>query len=440
MPIDETTHSCVSDRLRAASSDPEQLVELVRSVRSVKADVLKLSDGEPKACARTLVHASLCDNPSALSKGEALDSFASTFNTAEALHDAVVKQSRSFVGAAESVGTHSDKVPDPTRGNGSFFAEATATVDGFVAGLSTRDRSKVAGAGNAADSRAMALLSKKVLIGNRVMTVAEDLVEDGVFAQVLRECGMSADALTQVRSILKQRMTGPSDAPVECETKVFILPNGEGGDTLVSPVHSYQAFDTFSKRLKAIREAHGHISTRSHNVGGSKPQNAGILNNAYNGTHRLLVGVPPKARKLSDADRLQAAAAAGSLLRGPSTETVDAINAVMEDQRNNVDIRSRLLDLLDEAVGEIVGQVIHAMRLADDGDLVVDQVADPIERDLVDRGWHGLDPEQRLRILDACHHRISASVRLNVDDSLMRRRIEVSVARALENYDLEDAA
>lgn len=440
MPIDEPTHSCVSDRLRAAISDPEQLVELVKSVRSVKSDALKLSDAEPKACVRVIIHASLCDNPSVLPKGEALNDFASTFNTAEVLQDAVAKQARSFVGAADSIGTHSDKVPDPTRGNGSFFAEATATVDGYVAGLSTRDRSKVAGAGNAADSRAMALLSKKVAIGNRVITVAEDLVEDGVFSQVLRECGMPADTLEQVRSILKRRMAGPSDDPVECETKVFILPNGEGGYTLVSPVHSYQAFDTFSKRLKAIRDAHGHISTRTHNVGGSKPQNAGILNNAYNGTHRLLVGVPPKARRHSDADRLQAAAAGGSLLRDPSTGTVEAINAVMEDRRNNGDIRNRLLDLLDAAVGEIVAQVVLAMRLADDGELLVDRIADPTERILVDRGWHGLDPEQRLRILDACHSRISASVTANVDDRLMRGRIEVSVANALENYDLEDAA
>jgi hypothetical protein len=440
MPIDETAHSCVSDRLRAASSDPEQLVELVRSVRSVKADTLKLSDVDPKSCVRVVIHASLGDNPSVLPKGEALDAFVSTFNTAEALRDAVSKQARSFIGAAESIGTHSDKVPDPTRGNGSFFAEATATVVGFVAGLSTRDRSKIAGAGNAADSRAMALFSKKVAIGNRVITVAENLVEGGVFFEVLLESGTPADLLDQVRSTLKQRMAGPSDAPVECETKVLILPNGEGGDTLVSPVHSYQTFDTFSKRLKAMRDAHAHISTRSHNVGGSKPQNAGILNNAYNGTHQLLVGVPPKGRRFSDAERIQVAAAGGSLLRNPSTEAVDAINAVMEDRRNNVDIRSRLLDLLDEAVGEIVDQLVLAMRLTDDGDLVVDQIADQAERELVDRGWHGLDPDQRLRILDGCHLRISASVAHNVDDRLMRQRIEVAVVQALENYDMEDAA
>lgn len=440
MPIDESTHSCVSDRLRAASSDPEQLVEFVRSTRSVKAETLRISEVDPKACLGAVALASLCDNPSTLSKGEALNAFATAFHATDALREVIAKQEKTFVGAARSIGTHSDKVPDPTRGNGSFFAEATATVEGYVAGLSTRDRSKVAGAGNAADSRAMALLSKKIAVGNRVVTVAEDLVDGGIFLDVLMSNGMSASLLDEVRAILKERMAGPSDAPVECETKVLTLPNEEGGYTLVSPVHSYQAFDTFSKRLKAIRDAHGYIATRAHNVGGSKPQNAGILNNAYNGTHRLLVGVPPIQRRYSDADRLHAMAAAGSLLRQPSAETVEQIDAVMNDQRNNVDLRNRLLDLLDDAIGEITGQLVLAMRLADDGDMPIETIVDPDERELVDRGWHGLDQDRRTRIVDACHLRISSSVVGNVDDRLMRQRIENSVARTLESYDLEDAA
>ena len=331
-------------------------------------------------------------------------------------------------------------MPDPTRGNGSFFAEADVAVDGYVTGLSTRDRLKIAGAGNAADSRAMALLSKRYTRGNRILTVAEDLVEGGLLKEVLLELGMSSELMEKVRSVLKQRMTGPSDEAVECETKVFILPDGNGGYTLISPVHSYQAFDSFSKRLKAVWNAHGWIPTRTHNVGGSKPQNAGILNNAYNGTHRLLVGVPPVPRRRMSADAVRSIAAAGSILGMPSAGTIEQINVVMSDARNNVEMRSKLLGLIDKAVDEVLRNVVVAMRLADEGDIDLGSIADPKERMLVDKGWHGLSKEQNVRIVDECHSRISSAVELNIEDRLMRARLEVSIARALENYDLEDAA
>lgn len=122
----------------------------------------------------------------------------------------------------------------------------------------------------------------------------------------------------------------------------------------------------------------------------------------------------------------------GPLVRLPFRANGERLFVVSDEKLTAEEMRAEIFELLDEAVASSLLNLVTAMRLADSGDLDLHDVFDPDERELLMKGWGGLRDDRRQRIIERACWCVERQVLLDIDERIMRRRIEVAVARALE--------
>lgn len=139
-------------------------------------------------------------------------------------------------------------------------------------------------------------------------------------------------------------------------------------------------------------------------------------------------------------DFIRGLAGAGSLVRWPSREIGLGIHSASSEGRDDPETRARIAALLDDAVASSLLCLITAMRFVADGDIDLVDVFDPDERELLHLGWSNLRHDRRRRIVERVCDCVAMHVMLDIDERMMRRRIEVAVARALEEAGAGKAA
>lgn len=131
-------------------------------------------------------------------------------------------------------------------------------------------------------------------------------------------------------------------------------------------------------------------------------------------------------------DIIQSIASCRSLVRVPFRMNGQRTFVVSDEKRTVAETRAEIASLLEEAITSALHNLIVAMHLADSGDIDLHDVFDPDERELLMKGWGGLRDDRRRRIVERACDCVVRQVDLDIDERILRRRVEVAVAQALE--------
>jgi hypothetical protein len=210
-----------------------------------------------------------------------------------------------LIAARDHLGTHTAKVPNPgVTGPGGLFADAdvfaAAAGLAFVSSATFSARQRLGAAGNAAQGKAQRFLASRIKIGDQVFDVSESIASKGVIFDAMHELGFAADAIEELSEILSGRIDGTiGDTTPGQGAKGLIWPTADG-DVVITPVHSYAMHVELAARIKERTSPLRRIERTHVIVGGTKPQNAGLVNSDMGGWHRMLVSRPPEVASVED--------------------------------------------------------------------------------------------------------------------------------------------
>lgn len=318
----------------------------------------------------------------------------------------VAKESGNLLIAAEGhLGTHTAKVPNPgVTGPGGLFADKAvfdaASHGAHVSSATFSAKQKIGAAGNAAQGKAQRFLASRVLIGSEMIDVSEDISQKGAIFAAMLEIGFEREVLDELSEVLTSRMSGLGDTTPGLNAKGLIWPTDEG-DVVITPVHSYAMHVELTARIKQrIADPACKIPWTHIVVGGTKPQNAGLINSDMGGWHRLLKSRPPHVGN-SSRRKLFRIAKTGEIPLAELTSASPAVkgflrtaNAVWE---NNDVARMRL----ENSIASLVRIAIIPLMEASSLDAAIlngdefKKVSKPL-RDLLIRGFRNVNDRSEL--------------------------------------------
>lgn len=440
----ETTEQAISlsDRsiLEAmrASRGTDGLADFLRDLRRVDGPPLMLEERDLDHQMAAIVVAYLGDNPSAM-KGEERALLSDRVDDRVYVEGLLRAQEANLVAAASGlVGEFTTKVPNPAVGGvGSFFAcsevvDATKKVP-FATSMTIDCRRGLGAAGNAAAGRAMRLLTARFSIAGCAVDLVDDITAATGFGPItaaLNRLGLSLEVIERIRDELLEAKTGPAEAaPVDEYAKVLLWPVGDDMYHQITPVHSYGLFVEMHARIKERRAAGGWINLRRTIVGGSKPQNAGLLNSEFAGNHLHLLAQPPTIQRPGSTTSLAYRVAhGGRVLREKlPAPLLQKLTETLDDARANRDARERLDRVIQAVAGEILADAVLLRRAADQDAIPkvlikAEKDLRSLERNLLFMSPRALASEDLNAIVHAVSTNLAASIPSHfVDDALAVR-------------------
>lgn len=218
---------------------------------------------------------------------------------------------RLILSAAQAIGTHTDKVSLPTSPYGVLVAEpdvmnSNMPLHGVCSGTFL-SRSVQAASGNAALSAAMRFLTWNMEIDGKAVSLLESVpLWDGETHSMLGN--MSAGILGKAFDLYKQSVKAASKLTPRKGHRILLWPSDEckGADsdyTAVTPVSSFSMLGELEVRLRQRTRGENRmlINTRAIALGGSKPQNVGLLALDASGSFLRLLSMPmpPPSKSLA---------------------------------------------------------------------------------------------------------------------------------------------
>ena len=280
----------------------------------------------------------------------------------EHLRQLILKETPNFkVAARDHLGTHTAKVPNPIVSgpgglirNEEIFGEAARLP--FVSSASINVRQRMGAAGNAAQGRAQRFLCGRFLIDGEAVDASRNISEKGVVYEAMVAIGFDRLEVEDISNILAARMSQPESGEPGQFAKGLIWPVDEG-DVVITPVHPYAMHVELAARIKD-RVAKGKRISNTHVVvGGSKPQNAGLVNSDMGGRHRLLHSFPPKVASRGSRSLFRMLAT-GKIPFGRVGKGHPAV-ADFRDVANKLDwVNESARQRLDRCIGVLVSIVI----------------------------------------------------------------------------------
>lgn len=220
--------------------------------------------------------------------------------------DIIAKETKNlFIAARDHLGTHTAKVPNPgVSGPGGLFADSAvltaASRHAFVSSASYSARQRVGAAGNAAQGKAQRFLASRIKVGDEIIDISDSIASKGVIYDAMIELGFDPTALAELALTLQGRMDGTiGDTTPGSGAKGLIWPTDDG-DIVITPVHAYAMHVELAARIKARDDETHHIDRTHIVVGGTKPQNAGLINSDMGGWHRMLKSKPPEVSDVKE--------------------------------------------------------------------------------------------------------------------------------------------
>jgi hypothetical protein len=413
----------------ATATSPEGYLEFLKGYRSVKAAPFEMGDDIVRSL-RALVLAHFEVFP--VTKTSAAEA-AMWSRSRDADHFAAMvtrEQPNLVIAARDHLGTHTAKIPNPSvTGPGGLFSDAdvfaAAGGTSFVSSATFQSRQRIGAAGNAAQGKAQRLLASRLVFRGEIIDVSRSIAEKGVVYDAMLELGFDPSLILELSEILDGRLAGRigDDTPGQY-AKGLIWPT-DLGDMVITPVHCYAMHVEFAARRLARIAANARLDTTHVVVGGSKPQNAGLINSDMGGWHRMLRSVPPEVR--SDVDRVLSRSTPTSKFRfgyigKQDKASVEFSKAVEATWRNNDAGRKALDRRIDALARQAVSPLYDVyIECCDDAYFLVSakERLPTAVRELVVAGFAGVEDDVAL-VNDVIAH-IEASATLSLDDALRDR-------------------
>ena len=225
----------------------------------------------------------------------------------------IVESERGLIAAALMLGTHGGKVPDARMGLGTMVPDpvafaATGDVPGMHSG-SVESSHPLSGAGNAAKNAQLRFLCCGISFeGGPISSLASILAEDCPARRAIMADFDTATsmALERIGDACRGRLSaGARGIPISVDTyrSQVLFPVEEGEYVALSPLYPYSIGAELAARLQARQWAAGQderqrFDVRVAHVGGTKPQNTGLLATYLSGRFPRLVGMPPREFEL----------------------------------------------------------------------------------------------------------------------------------------------
>lgn len=446
MSSDKETQTSAGERTTVvqlrnlALSEPENFVKHMRHFRDVKNAPFVTSAADLEEDLRFIVFCQFASIPQPVKQQVNLE-FYERFTTPGVLGTMIEDQTKNLLIAAESqVGTHTAKIPNPAvESPSALFANdkvfEAASASHYVTTASAKSSQRIGAAGNAAQGKAQRLLATRLDIDGVLTDVAEDIAAGGKVAQALAAIGFRSETIDGIAKIMTARMAGDGgQRTAGVGTKQLIWPTDEG-DVVITPVHPYAMHVELARRLDQRREAGSRIQTTFVTVGGSQPQNAGLVNGDMGGRHRMLIGTPPTP------GNVESRAVYRDTIRGeigygkPSADAVKALVKLLKaTDRDNRESR-RALEVAIRKV--VVGVAMPFIRFRDaswQDTIDPDRITYPAwAAPLLRAGYKDLE-EKRKRLIED----ISDKVLETVDPELLGASRDVDDFRAVVNRVVDD--
>lgn len=341
-----------------------------------------------------------------------------------------------LIAAREHLGTHTAKVPNPgVTGPGGLFADenvfAAASALAFVSSASFSARQRLGAAGNAAQGKAQRFLASRIRIGEQIMDVSKSIATKGVIYDAMLELGFLLETMEELAAILSGRIDGTiGDTTPGLGAKGLIWPTVEG-DIVITPVHSYAMHVELAARIKERTVSPLRKIDRTHViVGGTKPQNAGLVNSDMGGWHRMLVSRPPEIASVEDraAERIARTGSVELASIRRDAKVAKLLSSIIRAHwKQNEAARSQM----DDATASIVRIAIHPWV-----DLALGGIdfrrshrfakLDPLLKELFTVGFDRMPRSVEVVDRIVAHVVDTADIGADLDDALRRRIVLVA--------------
>lgn len=340
-----------------------------------------------------------------------------------------------LIAARDHLGTHTAKVPNPgVTGPGGLFADmnvfAAAGKLAFVSSATFTARQRLGAAGNAAQGKAQRFLASRIRIGEQTFDVTESIASKGVIFDAMLELGFSNDAMEELSAILSGRIDGTiGDTTPGQGAKGLIWPTSDG-DVVITPVHSYAMHVELAARIKERTSPHRRIDRTHVIVGGTKPQNAGLVNSDMGGWHRMLISRPPEVASFEDrtAERIARTGKVELATIRLDAKVAQTLSSLIRAHwKQNEAARKEM----DETVASLVRIAIHPW--VDLGEGSADVLngerfvrLDPLLKELVVVGFDRMPRSAEVVDRIVAHVVDAANIGADLDDALRRRIVLVT--------------
>jgi hypothetical protein len=344
-----------------ALADPENFVKHMRHFRDVKNAPFRTSWAELPDALGFVVFCQFASIPQPVNRQVNLD-FHRLFSRGEVFKTMVADQEKNLLIAAETqIGTHTAKIPNPAVeepsalfANGGVFKAASHSR--FVSTATIKSSQRIGAAGNAAQGKAQRLLATRLEIDGEFVDVVNDIARKGPIWNALNQIGFSGVTLNALTETISERLSSAKVfATVGKGTKQLIWPTGDG-DVAITPVHPYAMHVELSRRLEKRRVAGAEIKKTFTVVGGSQPQNAGLVNGDMGGRHQLLLGSPPTIESFENRSVYRDAYRGEIDFAKPGSEAIRQLAKILKaTHRDNRESRA--------ALGAAIRQVIVGIAM-----------------------------------------------------------------------------
>jgi hypothetical protein len=309
----------------------------------------------------------------------------------------IVESAPHLIAATFMLGTHGGKVPDARMGLGAMMPDPTAfAAAGDVPGMhsgSVESSHPLSGAGNAAGNARLRFLCCGISFeGGPISSLASILAEDCPARQaiVAEFDAATAMALERIGDACRDRLwAGGRGIPTSVDTYrsqvLFPIENAEY--VALSPLYPYSVGAELAARLRARQwdaapDERQRFNVRVAHVGGTQPQNTGLLATYLSGKFPRLIGMPPRAFSLGNAMVGQFAVGL-SIARGAvRKESFSAFRSAFASHRAQPNAATRTA--MDTAIGAMCLDVMFPLAA----------VAMENERALATTGRPILPPEE----------------------------------------------
>lgn len=280
--------------------------------------------------------------------------------------------------AGKYLGTHGGKMPDARLALGAMIpdpeASATSAAAVGVHSASVHQAFRLSGADAVVTSYLRFLGMPISLNGSASQQVAEVLAEAShpitlsLLEQVTEE---AASILTRIGTAARLRLAGGViPAEIGAHRKQSLFPIGTGRYVSLSPLYSYGLAAELSARLRQRQawsrgEERESFSTRTTHIGGTKPQNAGILPNFLGGEMPRLLAQPWTPQAGTREDVLRRLRVGRIPLPAPILRkaSLEALQAAMGGPVDNASKRKAIERALETLVKDTLWAVVLLAEL-----------------------------------------------------------------------------
>ena len=203
-------------------------------------------------------------------------------------------------------GSHTLKVPDANMvsDRSAFFGLPTPEGIAGVVGVTSAVKRRVSGIGNADKTPYYRFLGAVYRDGQtgEVLSVLDDLLRDGRIIRAIRRLpgrnNKLLNDLIKVAETVAKRRSGCDVDTIGAENKVILWPLADNDYVALTPTTNLALLMEIKERVDVRKNADANVffPDRAIKIGGTKPQNAGVVASDRAGWFRLLACDPPPIR------------------------------------------------------------------------------------------------------------------------------------------------